>query len=214
VIQKIINGLVAGILRILAVKLVKDHWLKLDAALVMVCRSASCRDFGSLPLALIYAEDRRFLAHGGIDIFGIARAAYRMACGGRLEGASTITQQLVRTVSGKYELSLRRKFGEILLAVLVDAKYSKREQIAAYLEVAYFGWKMNGIEQAMKRLGYAFPPRPWVASQGVARLKYPQPKAADALRLNQISARADMIMIALSKASNGDASHEIQFNRT
>ena len=60
--------------------------------------------------------------------------------------------QLVRVLSGNYEISLRRKALEIFIAVKLTNKLKKREILRLYLSVAYFGWNMHGIIQACSHL--------------------------------------------------------------
>ena len=75
--------------------------------------------------ALLAVEDTRFREHGGIDPKGMARAALALITGGRKQGASTITQQLVRTMLLTRELSFERKSKEILLAFDVEKALTK-----------------------------------------------------------------------------------------
>ena len=84
-----------------------------------------------LPLATVAIEDRRFYSHGGIDAEGIARALWRDLNAGRVvEGGSTITQQLVRTLYISNERTVERKVTEACLAVKLDRKWSKERILA------------------------------------------------------------------------------------
>lgn len=103
--------------------------------------------------AMIVAEDRRFCRHHGVDIKGVVRAIIRFFSNRGLEGASTIEQQLVRTVRGRYEITLSRKLSECLLAMIVSFRHDKAIIAYSYLDVAYFGWRANGVRQAAQRLG-------------------------------------------------------------
>ncbi|HEX7191080.1 MAG TPA: transglycosylase domain-containing protein [Thermoanaerobaculia bacterium] len=93
--------------------------------------------------AVVVTEDVRFWHHRGIDPIGMFRAVFRnIRAGGVAEGASTLTQQLVKnyyltSLSG--ERTFRRKLPEIFMAVILDAKYSKREILEAYLNDIYLG---------------------------------------------------------------------------
>lgn len=90
--------------------------------------------------AVIVTEDVRFFHHPGIDPLGIARAMFRnVRAGGVSEGASTLTQQLVKNYYLTPERTLRRKLVEAFMAVILDAKYSKREILEAYLNDIYLG---------------------------------------------------------------------------
>ncbi len=85
-------------------------------------------------------EDRDFNHHIGIDFSGMVRAAFKTATGKR-QGASTLTQQLARSGLlgiGK-EQTFTRKFNEILYALIIDARYDKRDILEAYLNQVYLG---------------------------------------------------------------------------
>lgn len=103
--------------------------------------------------ALVVAEDRRYCSHPGVDIFSIARALYRALFMAKIEGASTIEQQLVRTMRQRYEFSVSRKVSECLLAMGVVRAFDKVCLARVYLNIAYFGWRANGVHQAAHRLG-------------------------------------------------------------
>jgi penicillin-binding protein 1A len=109
-----------------------------------------------LPADLIHAviaiEDRRFFAHHGIDIRGMLRAAWHnMRDDGAVQGASTITQQLVRMSYLSPERSLRRKLQEVMIALWLEARLDKDEILARYLNTAYFGAGAYGIDAAAQR---------------------------------------------------------------
>jgi penicillin-binding protein 1B len=90
--------------------------------------------------AVIVIEDVRFWHHPGIDPLGIVRAIFRnLRARGVAEGASTLTQQLVKNYYLTPERTLRRKIVEAFMAVILDAKYSKREILEAYLNDIYLG---------------------------------------------------------------------------
>ena len=94
----------------------------------------------SLQDAVVAAEDVRFWHHPGVDPFGILRAAFRnVAHHGTTEGGSTLTQQLVKNYYLTSERTYRRKIVEAFMAVILDAKYSKREILEAYLNDIYLG---------------------------------------------------------------------------
>jgi penicillin-binding protein 1A len=102
-----------------------------------------------LPLATVAIEDRRFYSHGGIDAEGIARALWRDVNAGRVvEGGSTITQQLVRTLYISNERTVERKVTEACLAVKLDRKRSKQWILAHYLNSVFYGNLAYGAEAA------------------------------------------------------------------
>lgn len=95
-------------------------------------------------------EDIRFYQHNGIDPSGIVRAALVTAGGGQ-EGASTITQQLVRNTvlsDEQFDISLKRKVREAYLAIQMEKKYNKDQILNMYLNTIYYGNSAYGIEAA------------------------------------------------------------------
>jgi len=103
----------------------------------------------SLVAAVVAIEDRRFFRHPGIDPLGIARAALaNLRAGGVVQGGSTFTQQLAKTLFLSPERSLERKVKEALLALKLERDYSKREILAAYLNRVYFGAGSYGVDAA------------------------------------------------------------------
>lgn len=94
----------------------------------------------SLQDAVVVTEDVRFWHHPGVDPIGMFRALFRnVRAGGVTEGASTLTQQLVKNYYLNGERTFKRKIPEIFMAVILDAKYSKREILEAYLNDIYLG---------------------------------------------------------------------------
>ncbi len=89
--------------------------------------------------ALIATEDRKFYTHWGIDPRGIARALYKTFTGQRIEGGSTITQQLVKNFFLTSERTLTRKGTEVLMALLLEMHYSKDEILETYLNEIFLG---------------------------------------------------------------------------
>jgi membrane peptidoglycan carboxypeptidase len=145
--------------------------------------------------ALVVAEDHRFYLHSGVDPLALLRAIWHSCYRRRLVGGSTIEQQLVRTLTGRKERSIRRKVKELALAFCVLRCIPKADVPGVYLSVAYFGWRMNGVRQAYERLGIehgSMTARQ--AAELVARLKYPDPGNSTAQRLSQILSRRDYIL--------------------
>ncbi|HSA68990.1 MAG TPA: transglycosylase domain-containing protein, partial [Burkholderiales bacterium] len=87
---------------------------------------------------LIAVEDRQFYAHAGFDVRGLARAA-RSLFTGRVQGGSTITQQLVKNFFLTPERTIERKLTELVMAVLLELHYGKDEILETYLNEIYFG---------------------------------------------------------------------------
>ena len=90
--------------------------------------------------AVVVTEDVRFWGHPGVDPWGIIRALFKnVRKGGVAEGGSTLTQQLVKNYYLTSERTMRRKVVEAFMAVVLDARYSKREILEAYLNDIYLG---------------------------------------------------------------------------
>jgi penicillin-binding protein 1A len=105
-----------------------------------------------VPAAFVAIEDRRFYSHAGFDPLGIARAIVSDLSNGRAkEGASTITQQLARNLFLNADRTMERKAEELMLAMQLEQKYSKRQILALYLSRVYFGAGAYGIEAASER---------------------------------------------------------------
>ncbi|ADG06491.1 transglycosylase domain-containing protein [Kyrpidia tusciae] len=102
--------------------------------------------------AVIATEDSRFYEHPGIDLRGMARALVRdIASGGKVEGGSTITQQLARWVFLNDQKTFSRKIEEIILAAQLERHYTKDEILEMYLNKIYFGGQAYGVEMAARQ---------------------------------------------------------------
>ncbi|MGP1397440.1 MAG: transglycosylase domain-containing protein [Inquilinaceae bacterium] len=101
--------------------------------------------------AVLAIEDRRFYSHPGIDPIGIVRAMVANWRAGRtVQGGSTITQQLAKNLFLTPERTLRRKVQEALLAVWLDATYTKDDILTAYLNRVYLGAGAYGVDAAAR----------------------------------------------------------------
>ena len=102
--------------------------------------------------AVIATEDQRFYWHFGVDPLGLARAAWQNYRAGYIvQGGSTITQQLAKNVFLTSERTFNRKIQEMLLAIWLEARYSKEQILTLYLNRVYFGGGAYGIEGASER---------------------------------------------------------------
>ncbi len=100
--------------------------------------------------AAISIEDKNFFKHFGFDVTAIVRASLATLSGKRLEGGSTITQQLVKNALLTNERSLQRKIKEAMLSVMTEALYTKEEILEMYLNYISYGGTSVGIEAASK----------------------------------------------------------------
>lgn len=103
----------------------------------------------SLQQAVVAVEDRKFYNHWGFDMEGIFRASLvNLQYGEVKEGASTITQQLVKNLFLSQEQTMGRKAEEFVLAMDMELNYSKDDILELYLNTIYFGSGYYGINEA------------------------------------------------------------------
>jgi penicillin-binding protein 1A len=101
--------------------------------------------------ALVATEDQRFFDHGGVDVFGLARATVRMIqTGTKSQGGSTITMQVARNFFLNRKKTFLRKFNEIMLAIKIDRELSKEKILELYLNKIYLGNRAYGVGAAAK----------------------------------------------------------------
>lgn len=186
-------------IQLVATTIVAKEWKQLYPRLIQEYHRYEIDTEARPPLIaqklLISGEDHRFFSHPGFDLIAICRAVYRWVFLGLVEGASTIEQQLVRVLSGRYERTLTRKCNEILLATLITTVIPKHVLPSIYLNVGYFGWRMNNFGQACVRLRLTPHSMSYYeAANLVARLKYPEPRMASPERRTQIERRAHHLL--------------------
>jgi len=109
--------------------------------------------YASIPkrvaLAFVSAEDQRFFTHPGIDVFGIARAVRNNFTGGaRVQGGSTITQQVAKNFFLSSERSLERKIKEMILSFRIERTYTKQKILELYLNQIALGRQAHGVAAA------------------------------------------------------------------
>ena len=105
--------------------------------------------------AMVAVEDRRFYDHLGIDPVGVARSIWfaweNRNTDRRMQGASTITQQLARNIFLSNSYTMSRKAREAILALAMERKFTKDEILELYLNKVYFGGGSYGIDAASRR---------------------------------------------------------------
>ena len=102
-----------------------------------------------VPNAVIGIEDRRFRSHFGVDPIGLARALYtNFRAGHVVQGGSTITQQLAKNLFLQPDRTFERKAQEMVLAIWLEARFTKDEILQLYLNRVYYGAGATGIEKA------------------------------------------------------------------
>jgi penicillin-binding protein 1A len=103
----------------------------------------------SLVQAFVAAEDSRFFQHEGLDYLGILRAMYKnIMAAGIVQGGSTITQQVTKSLLLTPERSITRKIREAILAYRIEKYLSKDEILYLYLNQIYLGHSAYGVEAA------------------------------------------------------------------
>ena len=101
--------------------------------------------------AVIATEDHRFWGHHGVDKLRTLKALWiTLFQPGKIQGASTITQQLAKNLFFSFERSYMRKFRELLVALQIESRYGKEDILEAYINQIAFGPQAHGIEQASR----------------------------------------------------------------
>jgi len=117
---------------------------------------------------LVAIEDKRYYQHKGIDPKAIMRAITTLFGSERIQGGSTITQQLVKNFFLTQERTIKRKLKEMVMAILLELHYSKEEILETYLNEVYFGQDKN---RAIHGIGLA---SQFYFSQSIEHLTLPQ----------------------------------------
>lgn len=101
--------------------------------------------------AFLSAEDEHFFEHGGVDVFGLIRAAIaNLKAGGVTQGGSTITMQVAKGLLLSSERTFGRKLRELPLAYKIERNFSKQQILSLYLNHVYFGQRAYGVEAASR----------------------------------------------------------------
>lgn len=133
-------------------------------------------------------EDRRYFDHYGVDPVAVTRAVWQSLRHGRLvSGASTLTMQVARLVERRHERSLTRKLRQMLRAIELERRFTKRQILELYLRLAPFGGNIEGIRAAS--LAY-FGKEPKHLSLGQAALLVALPQSPESRRPDRSSKRA------------------------
>ena len=127
-----------------------SQWFRLDEQRHDVALSEISLD---LQHAVVAIEDRRFYGHPGVDPIGIGRALVRdVRSGGKVEGGSTLTQQLARTLFLSNARTYGRKVKEAGLAILIEAQLTKNQILEMYLNRIYLSAGVYGVETMSEHL--------------------------------------------------------------
>jgi monofunctional biosynthetic peptidoglycan transglycosylase len=158
----LLRGLV-GFVVISLLPVIVLRWVTPSTSAVMLQRSLAegrAQDYRWVPLerispqvalAVVAAEDQKFPQHWGFDIEAIWNAARRNVSGGRLRGASTLTQQVARNLFLWQGRSYLRKGLEAWMTALLELVWPKRRILEVYLNIAEMGVRSFGVEAASRR---------------------------------------------------------------
>ncbi|MBY0613156.1 MAG: PBP1A family penicillin-binding protein [Beijerinckiaceae bacterium] len=176
-----------------------------------------------VPRAFVAIEDRRFYSHFGIDPVGILRAVFRNLTSSKVEGGSTLTQQLAKNIFLTQERTVSRKAQEAILALWLERKYSKDQILELYMNRVYFGSGVYGIEGAAQKYFGKSARALTVAEAAVLAglMKSPSKlapnrnpegaaaRAADVIRAMQDAGYIDEITAKVALASPGQARRQL-----
>lgn len=152
---------------------------------------------------LIEAEDHRSAYHPGVDPIGVLRAIWVRLISGHIQGASTIEQQFVRVVTGRYERTALRKLREQLLAIALVRHRPKNSIASAYLAIAFYGSDCIGLEGMSSHFGPGFDKvDDKQALRFVSQLKYPRPLRPGLHWKAKINSRCEVICARRERAAN------------
>ena len=111
-------------------------------------------DFNQIPQimkdAMVAIEDKRFYQHNGVDWYRTLGAVYGLVTGSDSAGGSTITQQLIKNLTGENQVSITRKVKEIFMALNLEKEYTKDEILEAYLNLVNYGNGYYGVQAAAR----------------------------------------------------------------
>jgi penicillin-binding protein 1A len=158
--------------------------------------------------AVIATEDRRFYEHGGVDWWGIGRAAWRDLTKGKVvEGGSSIPQQVVRNLYISRERTFQRKVKEICLAAKLSKHWSKDQILTTWMNQVYFGNHAYGVEAAAQTY-FSRHARDLTMMQAALLAGLPQAPSIYDPVLDPDAARARRADVLRALYTNGDISYE------
>lgn len=130
----------------------------------------------NMQLAVVAAEDQKFPAHWGFDLASIDQALKKQRRGGRVRGASTLTQQVAKNLYLWPGRSWLRKGLEAYFTVLIETFWPKRRILEVYLNIAEFGKGVYGVDAASRRYFRKPPARLSVGEAALLAAVLPNPK--------------------------------------
>ncbi|MHA1517436.1 MAG: penicillin-binding protein 1C, partial [Alphaproteobacteria bacterium] len=151
---------------------------------------------------LLSYEDKRFYSHRGIDPLALARAAVQLVTNGRIvSGASTLTMQVARLIEPRQSRSVSAKLRQMLRALQLESRLSKREILGLYLTLAPFGGNLEGIRAASLAY-FAKEPRRLTLDEAALLIALPQsPETRRPDRFPETAKRArDQVLVRAASA--------------
>lgn len=205
-----------GLLLASALPVLLLRWIPPPTSAVMLARTlveGRAQDYQWVPLeriapnaalAVVAAEDQKFPDHWGFDFDAILDAAERNARGGRLRGASTLTQQVARNLFLWQGRSYLRKGLEAWMTLLLEVAWPKRRILEVYLNIAEMGEHTFGVQAAARRY-FAQPAADLSAGQAaLLAAVLPNPRRYHADRPSDyVLVRRDHILKQMSSLGDG-----------
>ncbi len=162
-----------------------------------------------LPAAAVAVEDRRFWQHAGLDIIGIARAAWvNLRAGQVVQGGSTITQQVAKNLFLSNARTFRRKIQELLLTLWLERQFTKAEILEIWLNRVYLGSGAFGMDAAA-RVYFAVPARQVTLWQAAVLAGLPRAPSRINPRVNPEAAAARGREVLAAMADTGAIGPEL-----
>jgi monofunctional biosynthetic peptidoglycan transglycosylase len=214
--RKWIFYLLAGFVLLTTMPVVALRWLPVPASSVMLQRALAegswqhyqwtpiSRIAPAMGLAVVAAEDQKFPTHSGFDLQAIQDAISHNARGGRLRGASTISQQVARNLFLWQGRSWLRKGLESWMTVLVEALWPKRRILEVYLNIAETGPQTFGVGAAAHRYLGTSPARLTRAQSALIAAVLPSPQRMHIERPTPyVQSRRDHILQQMNMLGDG-----------
>jgi membrane peptidoglycan carboxypeptidase len=154
---------------------------------------------------LIATEDKRYYAEPGVDVLAVGRVAWAKVSNGSDQGGATLEQQLAKMLYTPTETGPTAELKQVVLALKLNASYSKAQILALYAEVAYYGHGYYGLEQAS--CGYfGHPAADLTVSQGAMLAGVVNAPSLDDPIADPVSARQRLEHVIARMVAVGDLS--------
>lgn len=164
---------------------------------------------------VIALEDKRFNRHNGVDVFAGFRALLFHLSGHSNGGASTIDMQFVRTLTGRRQRTFKRKLLEIIFAVRARRQFGAQRIINCYLDVAYTGTNLTGMEAVALTLFKRSVDECSLREKAIlaASLLRPVPKVRSKLWVQAIWSRSNLALARAGRAESNESASSTMLSR-